>query len=449
MAYTSVKAIRFNINNSIQYVLDEKKTALENAIDYTYNRDKTETTLFENAVYCNKETAYSDMISIKNHFNKTDGVQGYHLVQSFQQGEVTPVLAHSIAREFAERLLGNGYQAVISTHLNTDHIHSHIVWNSVNYMTGEKYHSNAKSYYQDIRHISDELCRKHELSIIHPEPGNKGKSYSEWKAEKNGESTWRGMVRKVVDAAIQDSFSFSQFLSALEAGDWTIKTGKHLAVRPPGKERYIRLKSLGEGYSEEAIRERIVNQNIKDIADRRVQKNAAPQRPSRKSTVLRKSTLRSVFTMRGLKGLYFHYLYRMGVLPKQGHRWMSKETHFLLQEDIRQLGKRIRMYEYIRDHDIETLPQLRARQATVQQRIDPLLVERRQQYKRPGSETRIAEINAQLKPLWAERYLCRDIEKHSLDIAGKLRHVQTIERERRIQMHTEKHQQEQYSHDRA
>ena len=99
-------------------------------------------------------------------WHKTDGVQGYHLVQSFAEGEVTPELAHKIGLELAERVLGGRYQAIVTTHLNTSHYHNHIVWSSVAMNSGRKYHSNAKSYALEIRAVSDELCVKYGLSII-------------------------------------------------------------------------------------------------------------------------------------------------------------------------------------------------------------------------------------------------------------------------------------------
>ncbi len=145
MAYTSIIPVS-RLDNSITYIRNKDKTtkkgqsagSLEEAIDYAMNRDKTERSVFEDAIGCVCETAYQDMVETKKRYHKMDGVQGYHLVQSFAKGEVTPELAHQIGMELAERLLQRKYEAVITTHLNTEHYHNHIVFNSVSMEDGEK-----------------------------------------------------------------------------------------------------------------------------------------------------------------------------------------------------------------------------------------------------------------------------------------------------------------------
>ena len=168
MAYTSIIPVR-RLDSTVNYVMNKEKTtavSLEDAIDYAANRDKTEQSCFESSYACTLETAFADMRQTKEQWHKPGGVQGYHLVQSFAAGEVSPELAHQIAKELADRVLGGRYEYVIGTHLNTRHIHSHIVWNSVSWIDGKKYHSNGKSYVTQIRAVSDELCRKYKLSVI-------------------------------------------------------------------------------------------------------------------------------------------------------------------------------------------------------------------------------------------------------------------------------------------
>ena len=176
MAYTSVIPVH-RLDRSIAYVKDKEKTtkgagSLEEAIDYALNREKTEQMVFEDAIGCTCEDAYADMVATKQRFHKTGGVQGYHLVQSFAEGEVTPELAHLIGQELADQLLKGEFEVVITTHLNTRHYHNHLVWNSVSMQDGHKYHSNEKSYYEEVRKISDSLCRKYGLSVIQSGQGN-------------------------------------------------------------------------------------------------------------------------------------------------------------------------------------------------------------------------------------------------------------------------------------
>ena len=219
MAYTSVIPVH-RLDRSIEYVKDKEKNHTESrlsgaAIDYAMNRTKTEQAVFEDTIGCTNENAYEDMLTTKKRFHKMGGVEGYHLVQSFAEGEVTPELAHLIGQELADRLLKGQFEVVITTHLNTRHYHNHIVWNSVNMVDGHKYHSNAKSYYTEIRKISDDLCRKYGLSIIE---SNQKKSipYVQWKAEQEGKPTWRTAIRLDIRESVQESYSWSQFLKEME-----------------------------------------------------------------------------------------------------------------------------------------------------------------------------------------------------------------------------------------
>lgn len=198
MAYTSVIPVR-RLDRAVKYVMNKEKTtavSLQDALDYAANRDKTEQSCFESSYACTLETAFADMRQTKERWHKSGGVQGYHLVQSFAAGEVSPELAHQIAKELADRVLGGRYEYVIGTHLNTGHIHSHIVWNSVSCVDGKKYRSNYKSYVTEIRAVSDELCRKYKLSVIDTENSNHvAKPYAEWLAEKNNHPTWRTAIQ--------------------------------------------------------------------------------------------------------------------------------------------------------------------------------------------------------------------------------------------------------------
>ncbi len=262
MAYTSVIPVR-RLDRAVKYVMNKEKTtavSLQDALDYAANRDKTEQSCFESSYACTLETAFSDMRQTKERWHKLGGVQGYHLVQSFAAGEVTPELAHWIAKELADRVLGGRYEYVIGTHLNTGHIHSHIVWNSVSCVDGKKYRSNYKCYVTEIRAVSDELCQKYKLSVIDTENSNHvAKPYAEWLAEKNGQPTWRTAIRQDVDDAIQQSLTWRQFLSVLERNGYEVRMGrKYPVLRPPGKERFVRFKTLGKRYTPEAIQTRIL-----------------------------------------------------------------------------------------------------------------------------------------------------------------------------------------------
>lgn len=261
MAYTSVIPVR-RLDRTVDYVQNKEKTtpkSLEEAVDYAANRDKTESACFETGLGCTTTSAFEDMRLNTLRWHKETGVQGYHLVQSFAEGEVTPELAHQIGVEFAEQLLLGKYQAIVTTHLNTKHYHNHIVWSAVSLEDGKKYHSNSKSYYTEVRALSDALCQKYGLSIIETPESLRGKrQYEKWRAEENNQPTWRTAIRQDVDEAIQQSLTWRQFLTVLDRKGYEVRMGrKYPVLRPPGKERFVRFKTLGKRYTPEAIQTRI------------------------------------------------------------------------------------------------------------------------------------------------------------------------------------------------
>ena len=405
MAYTSVIPVR-RLDRAVKYVMNKEKTtavSLQDALDYAANRDKTEQSCFESSYACTLETAFTDMRQTKERWHKSGGVQGYHLVQSFAAGEVTPELAHQIAKELAARVLGGRYEYVIGTHLNTGHIHSHIVWNSVSCVDGKKYRSNYKSYVTEIRAVSDELCRKYKLSVIDTENSNHvAKPYAEWLAEKNNQPTWRTAIRQDVDEAIQQSLTWRQFLNALDRNGYEVRMGrKYPVLRPPGKERFVRFKTLGKRYTPEAIQTRILYprsyrpyvENPPTIKHGRLRSG---KKPCRKLT--------------GLRALYYRYLYELGALPRKPRR-----PSYAVRQDAYKLDQRIRQMEFLSKHNIDTLAQLETYRQALQTEIGQLLTKRKQLPQNDDVQSQRESVNTALKQLRQEERLCRKIAEHSLE----------------------------------
>ena len=410
MAYTSVIPVR-RLDRAVKYVMNKEKTtavSLQDALDYAANRDKTEQSCFESSYACTLETAFADMRQTKERWHKSGGVQGYHLVQSFAAGEVSPELAHQIAKELAARVLGGRYEYVIGTHLNTGHIHSHIVWNSVSCVDGKKYRSNYKSYVTEIRAVSDALCRKYKLSVIDTENSNHvAKPYAEWLAEKNGQPTWRTAIRQDVDEAIQQSLTWRQFLTVLDRKGYEVRMGrKYPVLRPPGKERFVRFKTLGKRYTPEAIQTRILYpqsyhpyvENPPTIQHGRLHSG---KKPHRKLT--------------GLRALYYRYLYELGALPRKPSR-----SSYAVRQDAYKLDQRIRQMEFLSRNNIDTLTQLETHRQALQTEIRQLLTKRKQLSKTDDVQSQHESVNTALKQLRQEERLCRKIAEHSLEVQQHL-----------------------------
>ena len=424
MAYTSVIPVR-RLDRAVKYVMNKEKTtavSLQDALDYAANRDKTEQSCFESSYACTLETAFADMRQTKERWHKLGGVQGYHLVQSFAVGEVTPELAHRIAKELADRVLGGRYEYVIGTHLNTDHIHSHIVWNSVSCVDGKKYRSNYKSYVTEIRAVSDELCRKYKLSVIDTENSHHvAKPYAEWLAEKNGQPTWRTAIRQDVDEAIQQSLTWRQFLTVLDRKGYEVRLGrKYPVLRPPGKERFVRFKTLGKRYTPEAIQTRILYpqsyhpyvENPPTIQHGRLHSG---KKPHRKLT--------------GLRALYYRYLYELGALPRKPRR-----PSYAVRQDAYKLDQRIRQMEFLSKHNIDTLAQLETHRQALQTEIGQLLTKRKQLPKTDDLQSQHESVNTALKQLRQEERLCRKIAEHSIEVQ---QHLTEVRRDRAAQQQRE------------
>lgn len=417
MAYTSIIPVH-SLEHSIDYIKDEKKTtqkaenarSLEEAVDYALNREKTELSVYEDSIGCTCDSAFADMVATKKRFHKLEGVQGYHLIQSFAAGEVTPELAHLIGQELADELLKGRFEAVVTTHLNTAHCHNHIVFNSVSMEDGRKYHSNAKSYYEEIRRISDGLCLKYGLSVI-PENGGKGKPYVQWQAERDGRPTWRTTIRMDIREAVQESFTWRQFLAQMEQKGYVWKLDqKYPALKAPGMERFVRLKSLGSNYTEDKIREWLLKPKKAEHA--RPGTWEWNQKQARKGNTPAKK-------LAGLQALYYSYLYQMGVLKKRPPRISG-----LLREDIRRLDQRIEQMEFLQKRGITTREQLAAFRIPKEEQVVSLLKERRRLYREQPDSPRIGEITDQLKKLRKEIKMSMQIEKHSREMEERMRQAE-------------------------
>ena len=410
MAYTSVIPVR-RLDRTVDYVQNKEKTtpkSLEEAVDYAANRDKTESACFETGLGCTTTSAFEDMRLNTLRWHKETGVQGYHLVQSFAEGEVTPELAHQIGVEFAEQLLLGKYQAIVTTHLNTKHYHNHIVWGAVSLEDGKKYHSNSKSYYTEVRALSDALCQKYGLSIIETPESLRGKrQYEKWRAEENNKPTWRTAIRQDVDDAIQQSLTWRQFVAALQDKGYELQFNrKYPVLRPPGKERFVRFKTLGKRYTPEVIQNRLLYPQF----DRCFVENSPRVQYGRLH-----SGKKSRRKLTGLRALYYRYLYELGALPCK-----PRHPSYAVRQDIYKLDQRIRQMEFLSRNGIDTLEQLGTYRQALQTEIGQLLTKRKQLPKTDDVQSQRESVNTDLRQLRQEERLCRKIAECSIEVQQHL-----------------------------
>ena len=243
MAVTKIKAIRGTLSKAIAYIL---------------NPEKTDEKLLVSSYGCASETAarefeWTRKIAEQKGMNPVR-IIARHVIQSFEIGEVTPELAHEIGKQFADEILGGKYEYVLTTHIDKDHVHNHLIFNAVDFVDYHAYKSYKRIYY-DMREISDRLCKENGLSVIPPSQ-NKGMGYKEYTEAKRGTS-WKQKLKQTIDRLVITAKDYDDFLRLMQEAGYEIKTGKYISFRAEGQERFTRSKTIGENYTEERIKERI------------------------------------------------------------------------------------------------------------------------------------------------------------------------------------------------
>ena len=513
------------LSDVIRYAVNSEKT------QQAENEDCTVVHRFVSGINCSPATARDEMLAVKKRFGKENGTVAYHGYQSFAPGEVTPETAHEIGMKLAARLWGDRYQVIVATHLDKEnHLHNHFVLNTVSFVDGIKYHRTKKDYhdmqtvsdelcreyrlsvienpqygkskqygewraeqeqrptwrgliradideairqsmterqffdtlrkkgyevkigkdisvrppgkerfvrikyhrtkkdYHDMQTVSDELCREYRLSVIENPQYGKSKQYGEWRAEQEQRPTWRGLIRADIDEAIRQSMTERQFFDTLRKKGYEVKIGKDISVRPPGKERFVRLiRNFGEDYSIENIRRRILSQTK---AERK------PSAPSR--TVLRVRLIGSFYKTRkitGFRALYFHYCYLLGIFPENKPK-QNRRLHFLLREDLRKLDTITAETRLLVKYRIDTSEQLFSYRDGVKDKISALTDERKQLYKLQRTaavkadpekaaeiKEQISALSKELAALRREAVLCDGIAERSGVIKEKIKAV--------------------------
>jgi len=410
---------------------------LGDVIDYISRENATKGGRLVSGINCSPETARKQMIETKKRFEKMGGVTAYHGYQSFKEGEVDPVLAHMIGVQMADYLWGEKYEVLVATHVDKEtHIHNHFVINTVSFVDGKKFFRSKEDYLK-MQKASDAFCRQYNLSVIH-HPEGKGKHYSEWEAEKNGKPTWRGIIRRDIDRAVKASMTEREFFQYLQNLGYAFKlqgkTGKMLerpSLKPKDSERYFRFDRLGEDYTLDEIRDRIL-ENIRrtepfpEIEQRKVRhyRNKYPPRTKAK----------------GLAALYYYYCYELHIIAK--YPASVKQVSFFMREDLRKLDQLDEQARLLGRNQIETLEELNAfREATKEQlevlelsrKVQRNLLKRAVRLEETGTQTQIktqiAGLSAEIRKQRRYLMLCNRIEERSEKTAKELEWIRNQQKE--------------------
>ena len=429
MAVTKLWAVKTNLGKVIDYANNPNKTrnpkyteeqyqALADVLTYAKDEEKTEKQFFVDGINCNPSTARDQFITTKEYFGKTDGIQAYHGYMSFKEQDITPEKAQEVGMEFARRAWGKRFQVVVTSHLNTQHLHCHFVINSISFVDGKRMVDNEKNWFK-FRHIADAVCKEYGL-YFNPNPKfERPTNYYFEKLEKAGMPNRYQLIRDAINHALEHSKSVAEVGYALRDmgyGYDFIPRRKYWTVKPPGYTKSIRLNRVGDNYTNEAITNRI-RDNRTRVSMHRYTRLTVASRQYRLPT--RGDKIRKIG---GLYGMYLYYCYRLSKLPRY-RKLNSAQIHYYFKEELLKLDELSEQTRLLGKHGIQTDEQLFQYKSSVEDEIKSLTADRthlRKITRRKIDDVelsqvkeKISRITEKLRSLRKEVKLCEGIAERS------------------------------------
>lgn len=446
MAVSKLWPVTNNLNKVINYATNPEKTskdlyteeqyqALKDVLSYAKDEEKTEQEFYVEGINCNPSTARDQFISIKQAYGKEDGIQAYHGYLSFKEQNISPSLAQKIGMEFAKEVWGDRFQVVVTTHLNTKHLHCHYVINSISFIDGKRLWGNEKAWFK-FRLIADKICEKYDL-YYNPNPNRSKQSSYYYNLEKAGMPTRYDLARKAIDEAISHSTNLKAFDYALTQMGYVhslSESRKYWTIIPKGYSKPIRLKKLGDDYTEEAIRKRLIENQRINISpfENKYYKPRQYTLPTRQDKIQKKS---------GIYRLYLYYCYKLGYLPKYKMQNVSR-LHYYLKEDLMKIDKISMETRLLARENISTIEQLFSYKNSIEKEIDSLVDIReslRRNVRKNADEIKISKIKDEIsdstrkiRELRKKITLCDGIAERSKVIDDRLKQIQKDEEKERM-----------------
>ena len=453
MAVTKLWPVKTNLGQVIEYAKDQAKTdkrkfadkfdgdgtnfsaseyqSLQDVLAYAENEEKTEQLLFCDGINCNPATARDQFIAVKEQFSKTGGIQAYHGYLSFKEQNITPELAQQIGMEFAREVWGDRFQVVVTTHLNTQHLHCHFVLNSVSFVDGKRAHDET-SWFR-FAPTADRICKKYGLHIIQDAERNPSPKTRE-RQDQNGALTPWNITRAAIDDAISRSRSFPELEENLRKMGYSFDFNpkhKYWTIVPKGSKKSVRLYRLGDQYTPDAINRRL-SENLRAGNSRSDDQEKPRSKHVRTSGSV--SQIRRQSRRRGkLERMYLRYLYLLGKLPAK-RKPNPVKVHYAVREDLMKLEELSTQTRLLCKNHIGTGEELLRYKQGVVEKIQHLTARRaelRKAMRRSSTspaeaeqlQQRISEISADLKSLRKEIRSCDAIAERSGVIEENLQQV--------------------------
>lgn len=443
MAVCEIWDVRGRLDHPIDYAVNPEKTknaskesnytkeelqALSDVIKYAANEEKTEKQYFVSGINCSTDSAREEMRLVKKQFMDESKIICYHGYQSFKESERSPEIIHEIGIRLAEKMWGDRFQVVVATHLNTNCLHNHFVVNSVSFKDGKHYHDNKENL-KKLRMLSDELCTEYGLSVIKKPEGRK-KAYALYQAEKQGFPTRDTVARQAIDEAISMSFTLKDFHKALSDMGYRCcfdSSRKYWTIQGKGWQRPKRLYKLGEDYTNERILERL-KENTYSVKFSKFEGRG-------KRIIHIKGEKKQRKKIGGLRGLYIHYCFCLGILPKN-RKVNHARLHYLLKDDLMKMDAITKETRLLCRQRIDTKEQLFSYKKMLLEEKEDLLLERKKIYanfrkskkRNPKERERLSEIREHLGKIREEVRLCEGVERRSSHVKETLMVIHKEER---------------------
>lgn len=433
MATTSIWKVGKRLDKVIKYTTNPEKTEdknyseswyrdLHNTVEYIKADFKTEKQFYVTGINCSEDNALEEMKATKKKFGKERGILAYHAFQSFAEGEVTPEQAHKIGIQLAEELWGDRFEVIVSTHLNTKHIHNHFVLNSVSFVDGKKYRDN-RSTYAIMRRTSDEICRENNLSVIEEKPcGKLNIDYNKYYSSYLQRDDYHTLVKADVDFAIKQAYSYNNFEDILIDMGYTItiRAGKISLCKPPYKRNIRITRAFGEEYSMDNIEERIMSNTsyIPLLAKSKIKRYKGKNRKSIR------------YDRGSLYRLYLYYCYMFKVFPKNNKIKLSEN----MKKEVRKMEQMSNEIKFICRNKIKSTDELFSYKKNLAEELNNQMKERcklrRNRENCQDSEERqkicneILVVSDKINYLKKEVKLCEDVRKRNITMKENIREIE-------------------------
>lgn len=431
MAVTKIWSIKSRLDRTLKYIMNHLKTSQSQYKEMhkldTYNKlnSEDEEILFVSSLNCDEDEPYLDMKATKKRYGKTNKILGFHAIQSFEEKDIDPSIAHEIGLKLANELWGDRFEVVVATHINTNHIHNHFCINSVSFKDGKKYYDNRKTY-SLLRETSDRLCEEYGLSIIEKKDIPKYKiNYDNYYLSYAKSNNYYNSTKEIIDFAILQADSYTEFLKILDKYNFEIfNRANKLSVRRKPYKKNIRIeRAFGEDYSIANIKERIIREKGIKLPFPEAQFVS-----HKKYYLTGNKTIKNKKKVKGIRALYFYYCYLLKVFPKSKERITPK-----IETDIKKMNQYSEQTKLLTRTGIQTLKDLKDYKniyITKRQELDSKRENLWKKYNRIKDfeqkqeiYNEIQSLSQELKFIKKEVRLAEEIEIRSKEMEQKLKEM--------------------------